>query len=225
MVRALEFVRKYKLLLIIYILGVAFGIREYMVIRERGPVDWLSERWSDMTEVVATVNPDDPDTEFLEAMRSLADGDQDEYIRRFEAALDDDVKHNEFLLHDYAQFMLNRGTDWRGVNAAVNRWRENFPFSAETLELHLGAGPSGAADEAALRRELGAVDWVGDARPEPYSQDGQERWRVLLTFRPPLEVDMREAIAAVSILSIPESDRGRLKVTCVTLQDCRVAPR
>ena len=87
---------------------------------------------------------------------------------------------------------------------------------------HLGRG---AADEAALRREFGAVDWVGGARPEPYSQDGQERWRVLLTFRPPLEVDMREAIAAVSILSIPESDRQRLKVTCATLQDCSVSPR
>ena len=225
MARALEFVRKYKLLLIIYVLGVIFGIREYVVNRDQGAVDWLSDRWADMTDVVATVNPDDPDTDFIEAMRSLAAGDQDEYIRRFEAALDDDVKHNEFLLHDYAQFMLNRGRDWRGVNEAVNRWRENFPFSAETLELQLGAGPNGAADEAALRREFGAVEWVGDARLEPFSQDGQERWRVLLTFRPPLEVDMREAIAAVSILSIPEADRGRLRVNCTTLQDCRVTPR
>ena len=110
MQRALEFVKKYRLLLIIYVLGMVFGVREFLVNREQGPVDWLSERWADMTNVVAAVNPEDPDTDFLEAMRSLAEGDQDEYVRRFEAALDDDVKHNEFLLHDYAQIMLNRGT-------------------------------------------------------------------------------------------------------------------
>lgn len=220
-----EWARKYKLLLIIYVLGMVFGIREFLISRQGPAVDMLSDRWADMTQVVAEVNPDDPDTEFLLAIQELREGDPEEYIRRFEAALDDEVKHNEFLLQDYAQFMLNRGTDWRRVNQAVNRWRENFPFSGEVLELQLGAGPANPSESATIRRELLDVPWIGDAIIEPYAASGQERWRVLLSFRPPEEVDVREAIAAVSIVSIPEADRARLRVSCLTFSDCRVEPR
>ena len=220
-----QWMRKYKLLLIIYVLGMVFGIREWLIARQGDPIDMLSQEWADMTDVVAAVNPDDPDTDFLLAIQKLREGDPDEYIRRFEAAIEAGVKHNEFLLQDYAQFLLNRGTDWRRVNVAVNRWRENFPFSGETLELQLGAGPANNAEVATLRRELLGVDWIGDVVVEPYDLDGQRQWRVLLSFRPPKEVDVREAIAAVSILSVPPADRGRLKVRCLTLTDCRVSAR
>ncbi len=223
--RVVEFVQRYRLLLVIYVLGVTFGIREYMLSRIEEPVDWLSPGWAEMTDVVSSVNPDDPDTEFLQAMRSLAEGDPDEYVRRFEAALASGVKHNEFLLHDYSQVVLNSGADWQAVNRALNRWRDNYPFSAETIELSLGVGPRDGAEAATLRRELEAVEWIANARIESYAQEGAERWRAVLTFRPPVPVDMREAVAAASILQVPDSERARLRVVCSTLRDCRVAPR
>ena len=224
MKRFWEWARKYKLLLIIYVSGMVFGIREFVIARDGGGVDMMSDEWAAMTDVVASFNPDDPDTEFLLALQELRAGDPEGYIEYFEAALDDDVKHNEFLLQDYTQFILDRGAVWTQVNRAANRWRENFPFSAETLSLPLGQGPADAGEADLIRRELMAIDWVSNAT---VSRDAENpgAWRAEISFRPPLEVDLREAIAAVSILSVPAADRARLKVTCLTFRDCRVSPR
>ena len=125
-----------------------------------------------MTEVVAQVNPDDPDTEFLAGVQSIVRGDGSDFVDHFEEALQDDVKHNEFLLRDYAQHLVASGADWRRINEAVNRWRENYPFSDETLTLELGTGPRTQADVSILHRELRAVPWIGDVQlesddPEP----------------------------------------------------------
>jgi hypothetical protein len=49
--------------------------------------------------------------------------------------------------------------------------------------------------------------------------------RVNLFFRPPREVDIREAIAAVTTLSLSAEDRLRYRVVCVTLVDCNMEPR
>ncbi len=216
---------RYRILFVIYGVGLAVGLRELYLSRQGEPVDWASDRWREMTEVVAEVNPDDPDTDFLEGVQSLVRGDGGDFVSHFEDALDADVKHNEFLLRDYAQHLLGSGADWRRVNDAVNRWRENHPFSNETLTLPLGVGPRSQADISVLNRELRAVPWIGDVDVEPYEADGRQAWQVHITFRPPHAVDVREAVAAVSILSVPEADRVRLSVTCRTLSDCTVSPR
>ena len=217
--------QSYRILFVIYGVGIAVGVRELYLSRVGEPVDWGSDRWADMTEVVRQVNPQDPDTDFLEGVQSIVRGAEGDFVTHFEDALDAGVKHNEFLLRDYAQHLLASGGDWRQVNDAVNRWRENYPFSNETLTLEMGSGPRSQADISILNRELRAVPWIGDVELEPYEAGGRQAWRVHITFRPPRPVDVREAVAAVSILSVPEADRGRLAVTCTTLTDCTVAPR
>lgn len=217
--------QRYRILFVIYGVGAAVGLREFQLARTTEPVDWGSDRWAEMTSVMEQVNPDDPDTDFLEGVQSIVQGDEGGFVTHFEDALEADVKHNEFLLRDYAQHLLESGADWRQVNDAVNRWRENYPFTNETLTLELGAGPRTQADVSVLTRELYAVPWIADAELEPYEANGQRGWRVHITFRPPRPVDMREAVAAVSILSVPEADRVRLSVNCATLTDCTVAPR
>jgi len=215
----------YRILFVIYGVGTVVGLRELYLARTSDPVDWASEEWAEMTEVLSEVNPEDPDTDFLKGVQSIVQGDQPGFVTHFEEALRADVKHNEFLLHDYAQHLLESGAGWRELNAALNRWRENYPFSNETLTLELGTGPRTQADVSVLRRELLAVPWIGDAELESYESGGRRGWRVHITFRPPREVDVREAVAAVSILAVPEADRARLAVTCSTLTDCSVAPR
>ena len=217
--------QRYRILFVIYGVGAAAGLREFYLSRTGEPVDWGSHRWAEMTSVMEQVNPDDPDTDFLEGVQSIVQGDPGGFATHFEDALEADVKHNEFLLRDYAQYLLESGADWRQVNDAVNRWRENFPFSNETLTLELGAGPRSQADISVLNRELYAVPWIGDAEIESYEGNGRRGWRVHITFRPPRPVDLREAVAAVSILSVPEEDRVRLTVTCQSFTDCTVAPR
>lgn len=217
--------QRYRILFVIYGVGAAVGLREFHLSRTTEPVDWGSDRWAEMTSVMEQVNPDDPDTDFLEGVQSIVQGDEGGFVTHFEDALESDVKHNEFLLRDYAQHLLDSGADWRQVNDAVNRWRENHPFSSEVLTLELGAGPRSQADISVLNRELLAVPWIGGVEIEQYDASGRLGWRVHITFRPPRPVDVREAVAAVSILSVPMEDRVRLSVTCQTLTDCRVAPR
>ena len=217
--------QRYRILFVIYGVGMAAGLRELYLARTATPVDWDSDEWADMTEVLSTVNPDDPDTDFLKGVQSIVRGDRPGFVTHFEDALQSEVKHNEFLLHDYAEHLLESGAGWREVNEALNRWRENYPFSNETLTLELGTGPRTQGDVSVLNRELLAVPWIGGAELESYEAGGQRGWRVQITFRPPHPVDVREAVAALSILAVPEADRVRLMVTCSTLTDCTVSPR
>jgi hypothetical protein len=182
-------------------------------------------RHARMTEVVAAVNPDDPNTDFLRGIQALSQGDDAEFVRRFERALAAGMKHNHLLLQYYAQSLLDRGADWRLVNQAVNRWRENHPFSGETLILQLGEGPRTAADSLALSQSLSGVSWISQATLEAYSEDAADRWRLHLAFRPGRPVDVREAVAAATILAIPEDQRPYYQVTCETLQDCSATRR
>lgn len=223
--RARAVFQGYRILFVIYGVGTVVGLRELYLARTGDPVDWASEEWAEMTEVLSEVNPQDPDTDFLKGVQSIVQGDQPGFVTHFEEALRADVKHNEFLLHDYAQHLLESGAGWREVNDALNRWRENYPFSNETLTLELGTGPRTQADVSVLNRELLAVPWIGGVELESYEADGRRGWRVQITFRPPRPVDVRQAVAAVSILAVPEADRVRLMVTCSTLTDCTVSPR
>jgi hypothetical protein len=237
--------QRYRLLVVIFTIGVLVGLREYMLARSgaatggpaaceasaascfsipssslatRDPDFW--SRHARMVNVVAQLNPDDPDTKFLKGMEALAAGDEAAFARSFDDAIAAGVKHNHLLLQYYAQYLLESGADWERVNQAVNHWRENHPFSRETISLSMAAGPRTPADEAALRTALGRVPWLADYRLERDSAGGTEQWRLYLLFRPGRRIDMRQAVAAVTTLSIPAAQRHLYEVTCRTLQDC-----
>ena len=221
-----SWLRRYRVLIGVYTIALFFGIREYQVSRSRGPITWPSEKWLEMTDVIVQVNPDEPDTEWLQSMASMAEGDAEEFGLHLEDALASDIKHNEFLLQDYTQLMLDRGADYQIVNWAANRWRENHPFSRETLGLSLGAGPQGPADEALLEEALVQVPWIAGSQLESSTDsDGNQRWVVRLTFRPAEKIDLRQAIAAVTLLTLTEEQRSQFGVRCATLVDCTLEPR
>ena len=237
--------QRYRLLVVIFTIGLVVGVREYMVTRSgatsrgpaaceasaascfsipssslatRDPAFW--SRHAHMVRAVAELNPDDPDTEFLRGMQALAAGDQAEFTRLFEQAIAAGVKHNFLLLQFYAQYLLDSGADWERVNRAVNRWRENHPFSREPISLGLGTGPETPADEAALATALRRIPWLSDFRLVRERGAGNYEWRLHLLFRPGRSVDMRQAVAAVTVLSIPAAHRHLYEVTCRTLVDC-----
>ncbi len=217
--------RRFRMLIGIYLIAMAFGVREYVLSRTQPEIDMQSEEWSRMAEVVSRVNPADVDTDYLLAMEALKKGDRDGFVRHMEEALlDKHAKHNEILLQAYAQHLFTVNADYRQVNQWLNFWRLNHPASAEFFEIPLGAGPAGENDATALRLELDGIDWVLRHELRQPAQ-GSPQWRVLLWFRPATEIDIREAVAAVSILSVPPEQRGAFTVTCLTLENCQMVPR
>ena len=243
--------QRYRMLVIVYVIVLGIGARDYLVSRSNGTVEWLGGcqasaaacsstgtqtlgssddslfwmRHAKMTEVVAQLNPEDPDTDFLLGMQALAEGDVEGSIRRLEEALEGGVKHNNYLLQYYAQYELERGADWRRVNLAVNRWRINHPFSSDPLTIPLGAGPETPQDENDMHEALEAIPWVAGSQLESFVLEDQPRWQIALTFQPGETVDVREAIEAVTLLSLPPNDRPRFRVQCSTLVDCTMVPR
>lgn len=216
--------RRFRMLLGIYAIAFLFGVREYWVSRHGPPVDPDTEEWSRMAEVISQINPADADTEYLKAMEALKEGDGEAFVRHMEAALDKGVKHNDVLLRTYAQHLFTTNADYRAVNDALERWRLNHPFTDEPFEVPLLSGPTTPEAERALRRELDRIDWV--LRYE-FQEPGEEspEWRVLLFIRPATEIDIRDAVAAVSILALPPELRRDFRVTCLNLEDCRRIPR
>ena len=243
--------QRYRMLVIIYVIVLAIGAREYLVSRSGRTLEWIGgcqasaaacpttsaqtsgssddslfwTRHAKMTEVVAQLNPDDPDTYFLLGMQALSDGDVEESISRLEEALEVGVKHNNYLLQYYAQYELSRGADWRRVNLAVNRWRTNHPFSSDPLTIPLGAGPATPEDEDEMHEALGAIPWVAGSHLESFVVEAKPRWQMSLTFRPGKTVDVRQAIEAVTLVSLAPNDRERFRVQCSTLVDCTMVPR
>lgn len=217
--------RKWRVLVVAYAIATCFAIREVVVSRAQEPVQWPSESWSQMADVVGEVNPGEADTDWLQSMEQRAEGDEEEFVLRLEEALATDIKHNEFLLQDYTQLMMDRGADYQLVNWAANRWRENHPFSKETLRLALATGPADDAEVAFLRDMLARVPWVDGVDVQSYTEAGTERWEVRLSFHPAREIDVRGAIEAVSMLSLTEEQRAGFRVSCLTLEDCSMVPR
>lgn len=242
--------RRYRLLVVVYGVALLVGIREYRNAQGRDSPDWLSgcqysaascvaepvrggldedsvfwNRHARLTELVSRINPDDPDTRFLQAMDALGRRDEAEFTRLLEEALASGAKHNDMLLNAHVQYLLDSGADWREVNRAVNRWRRNHPTSTETVSLRLGEGPSTRAEAELLHRELERVSWIGSSGLERVPGEDGDRFRVHLSFVPGREVDVREAVAAVTVLSLPEEARSQYDVTCETLTDCTASPR
>lgn len=217
--------RRFRMLIGIYLVAMVLGVREYMVTRGQDPIDMLSDSWAEMTDVVEAINPGDPDTEFLASIQAMREGDAEEFMRRMEAALQAGVKHNDILMQTYAQQLVNQGADYRRINFALNAWRENHPYSGETIWLPLAIPPRTAEEEDALHGALAEVDWIAVGEVESAGDGMAASHRLHLRFRPPHEVDIREAVAAVSVLSLSPEERRRFRVRCLTLIDCNVEPR
>jgi len=216
--------RRFRMLLVIYVLAMLFGAREYMLARTQPAVDMETEEWSRMADVVSRVNPADVDTDYLLAMEALKKGDRETFVRHMEdALLDKHAKHNEILLQAYAQHLFTVNADYRQVDEWLNFWRTNHPASAEAFEIPLGSGPRDANDATALRLELESVDWI--LRHEVVPPVGSTGWRVRLWFRPATEIDVREAVAAVSVLQLSPEQRSAFTVNCLTLENCQLVPR
>lgn len=216
--------RRFRMLLGIYLIAVLFGVREFVVSRTNPPVDPETEEWSRMAEVIAKVNPADADTEYIFAMEALKNGDSEAFVEHMESALAKGVKHNDQLMLWYAQHLFTTGADYRRVNEWLTRWRINHPLSGEMLEVPLASGPADEASERWLRRELDAVDWILGYEFRPPDEESPS-WRVLLRIRPATPIDIRDAVAAVSILALAPEMRGDFRVTCLTLEDCRRVER
>jgi hypothetical protein len=216
---------RFRLLIGIYLIGLVVGVREYVVSRNAPPVDMLSDEWTRMSSVVSEVNPGDPDTEFLVSIQALRSGDPEAFVKHMEAALAMGVKHNDILMQSYAQQLLIQGADYRRANFALNEWRRNHPSSAEVIWLPLALPPRDAADSAALRLALSEVPWIADFELVDVELNGHNEVRVNIYFRPPHTVDMREAVAAVSVLGLTPEERSRFRVRCLTMIDCNLEPR
>jgi hypothetical protein len=190
--------RRYRILVVIYGACLVVGVREYLVNRGEEPFGWLSPEGQELIEIIARVNPEDPDTDFLRSMQALAGGDPDEFTRQIEAALSTDAKHNEMLLRFHAQYLLDTGADWGRVNEALNRWHRNYPFSTETITLALASGPGSESETALWERALARVPWLADFRLAPVDGGGAPRWRLEMLFRRGRYIDVREVVEAVS---------------------------
>ena len=126
--------RRYRMLLGIYALGLLFGGREFLVARTGTQVDPGSQEWSRMAEVIAEINPADADTHFLLAMEALQEGDETGYIQYMESALAKGVKHNNFLLAEYAHHLVRIQAPFENIDIALNTWRENHQLSFEIVQ-------------------------------------------------------------------------------------------
>ena len=83
------------------------GLREYSISQTRGqPIDFLTGDGSVFTDVMIGINPEDPDTDFLRAMRALSLADEEGFSELLEKALSTEIKHNELLLQFHAQLSL-----------------------------------------------------------------------------------------------------------------------
>jgi hypothetical protein len=127
-------------------------------------------------------------------MAALAGGDEREFFRRIDRALAADIRHNELFLKLYAQYLLNAAADPEEVNAALNRWRENFPYSRETVTVPVGG--DGGSEPADVEHALAVIPWVADARVVASGGGGEGRAVAELMFRRGRTVDIRPALAA-----------------------------
>ena len=113
--------RRFRMLLLIYVLGMLFGAREFLIARSGDQVDPGSDEWSRMAEVIAEINPADADTDFLLAMEALQEGDEARYIEYMETALGKGIKHNNFLLAEYAHHLIRIQAPFENIDVEIGR--------------------------------------------------------------------------------------------------------
>ena len=216
--------RRFRMLIVIYVLALALGAREFLVARSGAVIDQGSAEWTQMADVVAALNPAEADTEYLLAMEALQAGDADTYTQHMEIALGKGVKHNNALLAEYAQQLLRLQTSFEAIDRALSRWRDNHALSFEILELPMGVGPRDQLDHTTLTREMDAIDWIYNYEFRA-PNEVIPFWVALVQFEPAEEISVRELIEALSILGIPPEDRRSFAMRCISFAECRVTAR
>jgi len=183
----------------ICLVALLAGMREHTVSRGAEPFTWLSADGQGLIEIISRLNPDDPDPEYLRAMHALANGDEAEFSRRLQTTLASGAKHNEQVQKFHAEYLLLVGAETQELNAALNRWNRNFPFSDKSFMLPLAAGPRSAQQGVAFERELARIPWIADSRVERVTNDAGTQWRVVVTPRRGRPIDVRDVGSAARL--------------------------
>jgi hypothetical protein len=187
------------MLIVVYAFGVTAGVREFVVTHGKEPFVWLSPDGEVLMELMDRLNPDHPDTDYVKAMHALANGRQGEFRTRLDELLASDAKHNEEMLKFHAEYLIASGADADDVNAALNRWHHNFPFTRQPLSLRLAVGPRTAQQATLLEHTLAQIPWVADLRLERLVEGESARWEVKLLFRRGHRIDVRDVEDAVEV--------------------------
>jgi hypothetical protein len=189
--------RQHRILIVLYSVGLAAGVREYMIKRANPPFEWPTPQGEVLLDVLDQLNPADPDVQYLKAMRALSKGEEDEFRTLLDAALATEARHNELMLRFHAEYLLSRGADPVDVNAALNRWRRNFPFSAEPIQMRLPTGPTTVRQAEALEYALAQIPWMSDVRLGRVVEGDSAQWTVQMMIRRGREIDIRHVLDAV----------------------------
>ncbi|MGE3316390.1 MAG: hypothetical protein AB7O26_14840 [Planctomycetaceae bacterium] len=138
--------RRYRLLLIVIAL-VAISLHDELTSKKSEPAakapaapgapasnfGYGSRRANDddeqLKDVLTELYPDSTDTLLNQGAEAMIRDDDDKARASFQRAIDSGVKSNEDLLYLYAMFLIRENASKAEIDAAVERWHYNFPFS------------------------------------------------------------------------------------------------
>jgi hypothetical protein len=189
--------QRHRILVLVYLVGLSLGVREFLIKRDKPPFEWETPEGQVLLEMLEELNPDDPDTHYLKAMHALAEGDRAEFDRRLNLVLASDAKHNELMLRFHAEYLLASSADTSAINAAITRWRRNFPYTSEPITFRLATGPRTADQARALERGVAQIPWVSDLRLGRVVDGARERWVLGVMVRRGTEIDVRDVSRAL----------------------------
>jgi hypothetical protein len=95
-------------------------------------------------------------------------------------------------LRFHAEYLLATGADLTEVNAALNRWIENFPFTIDSFPVRLPRGPETGPQAVALEAALAEIPWISTATLERHMETATPQWYVQIQFRRGQEIDIRD---------------------------------
>ena len=189
--------RKWRILLLVYSVGLFFGVREYLFKRDKPTFEWETADGVELMNRLEQLDPNDPDAQYLKAMHALSEGDEAEFSRRLDLVLASDIKHNELMLRFYAEYLLATSPDTTAINAAIANWRRNFPYTAEPVTFRLRETPRTARQAEAIERFVAEIPWVADLKLGRSVNGGNEVWVIGVMVRRGQEIDVRDVSAAV----------------------------
>jgi hypothetical protein len=189
--------RKWRILLLVYSVGLVFGVHEFLFKRGKPAFAWETPEGVVLLEMLEQLNPDDPDTHYLKAMHALAAGDRTEFERRLDLALDSNLKSNELMLRFHAEYLLATSNDTAAINAAITRWRTNFPYTSQPITFRLANAPRTPEQAEAIERSVAQIPWVADLRLGRSVNESGEQWVLGVMVRRGSDIDVRDVSEAI----------------------------
>jgi hypothetical protein len=186
------FFRRYRILFLVYAVGVVAGVSEYVYKKDRPAFEWLSPDGRTLLGELERLNPKSADILHLRAMQALADRDRETFDELMDSALASNPKYNENLLRYHAAYLLATGAPLEEVNAALNDWLTNFPFTIDPFAVRLPRGPETESQARALEAGLAAIPWITKATLERHVETAEPFWVVMIRFRRGNDVDLRD---------------------------------